>query len=320
MDIETAIGLLGSRRKAEYEPAEEVLRRAGVDAIEPLLVVWEAENGLIRRKMRTAAYIALGGVLAFIAVFKIIPDNRPGAQIGTFALVYALVFVGIIRAAPSRKLTRVGAILGEIDDLRALGPLTKRFSSQQTLSATTDIRRRRDLVSKLLFTIGPSDAHVVTEELRTHMHYVLRHWEHFDIGPGHGTEYLCAILQVLEQVGDSRSIPCVQRVADASSPVGNPLYKSVNGVRRFYNWVMGGFIRLDKTGMYRPVDRARVIAAAEKCLTVLLARAEGENAPSRLLRPAGAPREDSLLRPAPSVSQPVELLLRPGEPPHHERS
>lgn len=106
-----------------------------------------------------------------------------------------------------------------------------------------------------------------------------------------------AVLKGLEQIGDGRAIPAVQRMLNPSgvAPLG------LRVLRRF------GVVPSD------PYES--VVEAARACLPYLEERAEAQRQRERLLRPATAPtgQSDHLLRPAGSDSTPEEQLLRPFE-------
>lgn len=290
-----------------------VLRRAGMDAFEALL---EARDQLQKQWRRRSIKSALiGSVAAVIGIAMILntPEGNRAALLAWSALCFGGTSYVAIRAEPPKAPGRIGALLCGVEDIRALGPLVSRFTrtnARTAPQATVDLKQRRELAVRLLAKIRASDSAIVTDEVRGHIHYLLRHWEHFDIGPGYGTDYYCAILGALEQVGDARSIPYVRRLVASAPPSVRPPLTPLNLLRIAYNGLWLTLIRLGTKGKYQTIDRKRLAEAAQECLAALEARCEDERDAGVLLRPSSASMAEALLRPATSGRQAAGELLR----------
>src|SRR5947209_2590764 len=81
------------------------------------------------------------------------------------------------------------------------------------------------------------DLELVESRHRAHLRYVLKHWEHYELGPRYGTDYLIAVLHALRQIGDATDFPFVERVAypdKASRAVGVGLRLFRRGYNAFF--------------------------------------------------------------------------------------
>jgi hypothetical protein len=304
--IPALIEKLGSKRKYEYQAAEATLNRLGIDALEPLLEVWKSESGRYRRNLNLALPFLLSSLIPLAAAIRVRDENWR-VMFPSFVLCFATQLIGCRLCGPPKEaLSRIGSLISSIDDIRALGPLTGRFTGAKT---TADLRQGREMAARLFLKVRASDSALITQEVRDHIHYVLKHWQHFDIGPGLGTDYYCAVLSALVQVGDERSIPYVRRVVETAPPSVKPRLTPINLFRLGYNGLWLTLLRLGSKGKYRTIDRKRLAEAAQECLSALEARSEDEREAGVLLRPSSASAADSLLRPATSSRQQTDELL-----------
>lgn len=154
-----------------------------------------------------------------------------------------------------------------------------------------DSKRReevRNAIKILLPQMKASDARLVTPAMRQTLHIWLGSWENLVGRTAFPDDLRIAALKALEQVGDAKSIPIVERLAQ----------------------------RLPRTDSETAVRKA-----ALECLPMLRANCGEVDAARTLLRAAHAEdaRPDTLLRPANGAAQTASRdLLRGAEPPTDE--
>jgi hypothetical protein len=257
-----ALQQLGSRRAAERQRAEQVLKSRGADAVGALVAVLEAENRKKGQRFWTGLVLACA---ALGVIGGILREWWHGFNLGG-----AYYFVGVaagVALASTRRQKAAARLLAECDDLRAVGPLVGALERQD---AGTRAAARTALVRQLP-RLRPADAHLLDETQRACLHRALA---------GKDAELAHAILAALQQVGDARAIPAVEKLAAGKGAAA-------------------------KDGKLRQ--------EAIDCLPVLRERAEEERVRQTLLRPASEPEGgDTLLRPAAGAGDVDEgVLLRP---------
>ena len=218
---------------------------------------------------RRIAIAAGTSVFTIVLVFGrlwFMPDTLVGdywAVINVFilALLGALLFY----TGPSALQKKAAQLLSEFDDPRLIGPLAECLD-------TTDAYTSRVAAAglkRMLPRVRASDARVIAPESMGALYRALA---------ARDPDLCVAILRSLEQIGDEKAFPVVEKLADIQPRNG--------------------------------ADR-RVKKAAEDCLPALLDRARKGSVGSTLLRAAEAPEPaESLLRPVAQSGEadPMELL------------
>jgi len=251
----------------------------------------------------------LAGMLSLLvgylaAIFSKGAYDFRGLVIG-FAFSAVGMWVSTNLMKPSRLQKRTAALLIGITDLRALGPLVDMLGSPltaATVKVTSPIRT-------LLLRLRASDVGLIEERHRNHFRYVLKHWNLYQRAPAFGTNYVLAVLAALEQVGDARDLPMVERIAYLEHPSRHTADSSRHRMRKGYNI----FQPIMGRSEMRALDKARIVEAALECLPYLQEKAEKHQVSTSLLR-ASAPATDTsgiLLRPATGHrSMEAQSLLR----------
>jgi len=249
--------LRGQRIKT---PDPEPLLEMEFDAVLAILRE-ESRQRAKRQKLFIGLFLSI--VLGLVAL-AILTHNT---SMLTFMGSYTSLFV--IGAAASQQQKSAAMAITRFDDVRAAGPLAEalEFKDKDVVPLAT-----KALIS-LLPRLKASDAPLLSPEQRFCLNRALR---------GKNTELTLAILKAWEQVGDSKAIEEVEKLAHGRG----------------------------RGGRY-----AAVVAAAQECLPFLRQSAERQQIGSQLLRaadgsvtPAGV-----LLRPAMphAPTEPSEELLRP---------
>jgi hypothetical protein len=239
---------VGSREaalKGRSEPPDAV-EAASVNELLALV----HEESRMRRARRRSIPLRVAIVIGVIVLAAALSPVNPGGFIG----ITSVAITGAFAISPRHK--RVIEALAKHDDLRAIGPLTDVL--------VTDDRHLQSRVAVKLAALLPrlqaSDAHLLAPAQHRILDRYLRSRKHPALA--------VAILKAYEQVGDARSLPAVERLAD---------------------------------GRGRGRHDRRLRAAADACLPYLRARAQAERDAQTLLRPASGPGEADpavLLRPA----------------------
>ncbi|HLK61098.1 MAG TPA: hypothetical protein VKU00_31335 [Chthonomonadaceae bacterium] len=158
------------------------------------------------------------------------------------------------------------------DDLRVIGPLLEAADSSEVSGAMAAM-----VLTRLLPRLQASDAGLLDDNARNRLNSAL-------LKQSRNADFVLAALKALQQVGDARALPVVQKLAN----------------------------RTDRSAAAQSIR-----AAAQECLPFLELRAAQEQASQTLLRASGvnATPPDTLLRPVQNPIQvPAEELLRPGTP------
>jgi hypothetical protein len=300
--LESAVLRLGSKDDAVRAEAERVIKQSGVGAIEPLIAVLTREL----RKHQKRRWVVLAAALAltlgcYLVMFHLRENDYLGLTIG-FAICMVGIFVSAYMALPTRLQKQTAAMLMGIDDLRAIGPLIDVLRNRHTAEST----QVRSLLLPMLQRLRASDVALIEDRHREYFHYVLKHWEHFQLGPQYGTEYIVAVLTALQQVGNGGDLPYVERIAYPD----RTLHAALG-----FHWLWKGYnsaFKLLLIGQWRGIDKPRIVQAAQECLPYLQLKDERQQVSNSLLRASdpGNSTSDSLLRPAGSAatSEPDQLL------------
>lgn len=190
----------------------------------------------------------------------------------------------------ARKRRQAASALSRISDKRAVNVLALAYQSGD--ESTRKVAGEG--LIRLLPLMTASDARLVDDRGMAALISTLR-WNHIN------APLVVAVLKALQQIGDARAIPSVEKLCVAPRPVG---------------YLVGGLDAWLKVGM--GAELRKITEAAEECLPYLRTRAEQERLRNTLLRPAERPdnEKDLLLRPA-STGAPGndDLLVRPSENP-----
>jgi hypothetical protein len=265
------IAQLKSRSARRRTRAKQALRGMGADAIEPLLALLAEET---RRTQRNRPLL-IGCYALCMGLFAWWLHHAMAPVYWTLIPVFVLLLIVIAHLqAASPAQVEATHLLANIQDMRAVGPLAEalEFRDMVTYSGTFDTATIA--LIKLLPRLQAGDANLLNERQRTCLYRALHFCYYRDYAELH-----IAILKALAQVGDSRSLPHIARLAHMPARTG-------------------------------PQERFR--KAAQECLETLSARIEGQRAPHTLLRAAATTTED-LLHPAqPVPNGDPQQLLRAG--------
>ncbi len=189
---------------------------------------------------------------------------------------------GLIWLSGFVLLNRKAAVeLTTLDDVRCIGPLVDICVAMQNMTTNTSVRARLAL-TRLLPRLKASDAHLLREPQRVILRGILAGKGYISFGKYYDAEFILSILKAFEQVGDWKSLPYVQQLAQGAK------------------W-------------------PHVRAAAKECLPYLQALAEKQKPGENLLRASSASEAagvapETLLRPASATEEArPETLLRAAE-------
>jgi hypothetical protein len=240
------------------------------EEVEQLLATLEKEA--LKRKRRNK--LIVGGILAFyglMILIYIVVGIETGkfhseflSQLATMSGVFGAV------AAATQGQKKAAKELAQFEDIRAVGPLAEALEYQDK-----GLRSEAEAaLIRLLPRLQASDAGHLNEDQRKCLHRALY---------CKNTSLVLAILKALEQVGDEKALPYVEKLAEGRTR--------------------------------RSRDR-QIQADAASCLPYLKQRAEESRSRQTLLRAASAldTPADILLRPVmASADTPSEELLRPSQ-------
>lgn len=266
---------LGSKNAVEREKAAADLRKLGPDAFEALLDTVKAESQKYQKCKRNSQIVVgtLVGIMVLVFVGGLIHAAWTGnwRSFGDFSAWWPFYGAGFSGAvAASRLHTNAASELAKYDDVRTVGLYVDLLDVQDRGLRTV----ARDTLARLLPQIQAGNANLLSDSQRQTLAQALL--------KGRNEPLSKAILQAFTQIGDTRVLPQVQRVADGKG----------DG-----SW---------------SVD---VRVAARDCLFALQLRQEQEQAAQTLLRAsASAETPQELLRASQSVpdTAPQELLRSSG--------
>ena len=270
--LKKAVENLHSKKLHERTAARSYLDGLGEQKFD-LLLQFLKEEGANRRKCRRNAIIGISFYIGFILLMIVIPPMfgaKPQTtmlgQIGSMTAVMA----GAMAATTAQK--NGTRILAEFDDKRAVGPLSLalEFNDVEVVAVA------REKLVRLLPQLKASDAQLLDEEQRSILYKALHSKKHY-------AALRIAILNALQQVGDEKGLPHVQKLAK---------------------------------GEGLTAQEEDILRAAQECLPYLERRVDRLRASQTLLRASSASEAmtsspDMLLRPAMDVgATPSEELLR----------
>ena len=236
------------------------------DLIEGMKVARQQSD---RLEITTIVYLALSGLVGVMLMLTNARewDRQVCGDVVVFALLCATVNSAASYIRFGSRQAAIARMMSRYPDLRVVGPLAQSLS----LADEETVHLVKLALRFLLPRLRADDGHLLNDAQRNCLYHQLR------VGD---VELKLAILKTLEQIGDAKAIPYVDRLCHG------------NG-------------RID----------ARVRRAAEECLPFLLIRAEHEIAPRILLRASSnadtAP--ETLLRTAIGHRDTEANLLRPTE-------
>lgn len=258
-----AVAKLASRKEAERAAAEASIERLGPAAVDALLNLLRAEAS--RRAKRRRVGIAIFCLYVLLFATMVISGN--GKVMGSFG---GLISVGVGMLVASQAQKSATNALTRYDDLRAVGPLVEALDYGDKRLA----QAAESTLVRLLPRLTADRSYLLEESHRKVLNRLLT---------GQRSQLLAeAILTAYEQVGDSRCVEALEKLAGGGGKWGR-----VPSVRQ----------------------------AAASALAASRVRARRDQASGTLLRAAGPEAEgERLLRAADSGSAP-ETLLRPIDPP-----
>ncbi len=266
------------------------LRRAllGLDpnrefTLEEVMGILEVET---RKRQRRRTWIIAGmvsyvGLMLFLALLHWVLHRRFDPQIFNFMGSMGGVFGAT--AAFSRTHKAAAQRISEFQDVRAVGHLATAMEIQDKGTR----RIVEDALTRLLPEMRASDAGLLNAEQRENLYRGLRR---------KNPPLVLAILTALEQVGDSKAIPYVEKLEK------NLLEQQAEA---------------KKLARLQPAEIDQQLQAARECLQFLQDHVQQEQARQTLLRASSAAQvaPDSLLRPAAETfEQDTASLLRAAGP------
>lgn len=257
---------LTSRKAEVRQAAERELESLGDAAIEPLIDLLKHEVAARKRRIRVG-FAWMGVLGAFLVTLQLIGVL---SDVSSMAGIFCS-FSGIMYASQLEK--NAAGRLARFDDVRTLPALAQALEMQ-------DEGVRRAAIGKLttmLPRLTASDSGLLDSEQRACLYRSLSPRR-----TRRESAYQIALIQALEQIGDPKAVPAVERLAQVTP---------------------------------RRPEEQLVRDAAEEALPAIRDRAEAAREASLLLRPAEvAPDANLLLRPAAGTqtADPASLL-RPVE-------
>jgi hypothetical protein len=190
------------------------------------------EQALRKRKqcLRLSQFGAGVASTAFLAGMLHLSDSPTGVADGLFftALLLALGFYGVMfvnMLRGEKPLQEAAGAMAGCDDLRAVGLLAETLrmgDPTHTLAVSA--------LTRLLPRLKASDADLFDDDQRVCLYRALRNCANPRIFWRYNPHFAVTILRALEQVGDSRALPVVQRLA--SGRAKTPAQKRIQQAAR----------------------------------------------------------------------------------------
>ncbi len=270
--LEELLAQLNSRKRSVRE---EAIREARALPPEQLLELAEMQTTLYKRRLRQYNCTLVGLVVIWLALML-------ARFYFHFPAPWQIVYLsGVIAGllVPIRAQRSVAKLIEEVTDLRFIGPVLSLLAQN---IVDTDVKKSARIVLKrLLPQLRADEANTLTPEQRQALLPPLA-------SPYDDVELSLAILKALEQIGDEKAIPVVERLTQEGKATRN---------------------------------MQRITEAAKDCLPYLKLRVEQQQQAQTLLRASDSATVttlDVLLRPAMAAANetPSDELLRavPTEP------
>ena len=203
-------------------------------------------------------------------------DTLPSIYAATAAFGAAMMILPIALIEWFQRTGKVDTDeLIRLGGLKAIGPLLEMRLA--TISAQ-DFAAIHGALIQLLPEMKASDANLLTARQRGYLYSLLQYETDFTTANSHNHTLCLAILKALEQIGDGKALPIVERLAEMKT---------------------------------RNSRRLKVKQAANDCLPLLRANYVSVDANRTLLRASAAvtAAPETLLRPAPFVAESAPLQL-----------
>ncbi len=279
--VETAASpehaLTQTEAQQEQQPQEQS------EAVERLLATLERDTKKRQKWNKVIGYVYAACVWTFLIIGGLTwLIARHGIDWGRFV---NLINLGnaLIWLSGSLFLNRKAAAeLTTLDDVRCISPLVDICVAMQNMTANKTSARARQALTRLLPRLKASDAHLLREPQRVILRGILAGKGYISFAKYYDAEFIISILKAFEQVGDWKSLPYVQQLAQGAK------------------W-------------------PHVRTAANECLPYLQALAEKQKPGENLLRASSASEAagvapDTLLRPAVGTEEArPDTLLRAAE-------
>jgi hypothetical protein len=256
---------LGSRKVQVRNQAEQQIQEMGTAGRDILVSIMRHEEQQ-RKSRRRDVYSSL----AWSPLFLGIPAILAGHGLDPISVLVCTAISGLLGSVPfalvvTRAHTNAAYLLAKhFDDVSIVGPLAEalEYRSKRVREAATAA------LIRLLPLLQTSDSDLVNSEQRNCLHRALM---------GNSPELVVAVLGALGQIGDSRAIPNVERLA---------------------------------AGLGVAVEDERIRKMAQETVLLLRQRMELQRAPQTLLR-AASEEGGELLRAATGSEGPeANVLLR----------
>ncbi len=262
VDMAAVLRNLTSSHDRQRIEAKQTLQQLGIRAVGPLLTLIQRES--VRRERRYAVACAFAVFCIVLVWGEVLVDV--GTR-GTYMLEstgpYHLLLIPILLALPlitrpTYLQRRAAQVLADFDDVRVIGALAESLTMEDPYT----VKVAKAGLKRLLPRVKVTDAGYFRTDQLSALYAALTSMD---------DQLVVAILRALEQIGDERALPLVEKLAE------------------------------------RPVStRAgqRIREAATECLPALLNRTGQERVGQTLLRATEAPDQpaEALLRPAAHVA------------------
>jgi hypothetical protein len=288
-EIIAQLKAMDSRYAGERQEAERAIQRLDPEGVELLLEIVRSEADRTRRRRRVyhilaVTFAAVGIPLLLFAIVMMLQamamgeQERAGMYGGMIGTIAGTIGGGVLGGfsfllAPTARLQAASRALGQLDDVRAIGPILETISSRMI-----DFHTRYALVTalmQLLPSLQVGDRDLLTDRQLDSLYQCLRR-SHLE----KETDLVIACLDAIGKIGGSGALPHLERLVH----------------------IYGESENLDRVR-----QKAREIQEA------LTARIEQQRQGMSLLRPAESPDSpaETLLRPAQGAAPAdPQVLLR----------
>ena len=260
---------MGSSDARERIRAEAQLQQSGLNTVESILALYKAEHDKWFRTQRVLKLIRNALFIVFAVAYILWTGQMP--HIGLFLTLFIVtgIFSTLLHMETRRAYSKgIALALTRFDDVSMIGPLIvlyrKNWDTKEVVIP---------VLTRLLPRLKTSDAALLNEWQRERLYSELDTCVYHSLGNTVNVEFICAILKALEQVGDAKALPHVEKLA-------------------------------------RFAKSQHIRQTAQDCLPFFQQCAEQRHISSSLLRPsAPASSSSELVRPATDSKKDKTLLL-----------